>query len=76
MADFVDKKTKFSFKEGATVQVIQKDPGGKWEQTSILAGCLISFSSKEVALGSIPWLVPVKSQPQPQDGDIIMEEST
>lgn len=29
VADFSDKKTKFSFKEGCTVQVIQKDPGGK-----------------------------------------------
>lgn len=25
----MDKKTKFSFKEGATVQLIQKDPSGK-----------------------------------------------
>lgn len=30
VADFTDKKTKFSFKEGATVQVIQKDPGGEF----------------------------------------------
>lgn len=30
VADFMDKKTKFSFKEGATVQVIQKDPSGEW----------------------------------------------
>jgi len=30
VADFMDKKTKFSFKEGTTVQVIQKDPGGKY----------------------------------------------
>lgn len=29
VADFMDKKTKFSFKEGTTVQVIQKDPGGE-----------------------------------------------
>lgn len=29
VADFSDKKTKFSFKEGATVQVIQKDPSGE-----------------------------------------------
>lgn len=29
VADYMDKKTKFSFKEGSTVQVIQKDPSGK-----------------------------------------------
>ena len=29
VADFSDKKTKFNFKEGATVQVIQKDPSGE-----------------------------------------------
>ena len=29
VTDFDDKKTKFSFKEGTTVQVLQKDPGGK-----------------------------------------------
>lgn len=29
VADYMDKKTKFSFKEGATVQVIQKDSTGK-----------------------------------------------
>ena len=29
VADFTDKKTKFSFKEGTTVQLIQKDPGGE-----------------------------------------------
>lgn len=28
VADYSDKKTKFSFKAGATVQVIQKDPSG------------------------------------------------
>ena len=28
VADYMDKKTKFSFKEGATVQVIQKDASG------------------------------------------------
>ena len=31
VADFMDKKTKFSMKEGMTVQVMQKDPGGKSE---------------------------------------------
>ena len=29
IADFMDKKTKFSFKKGSTVQVIQKDPNGR-----------------------------------------------
>lgn len=30
VADFMDKKTKFSFKEGATVQVMQKDKSGEY----------------------------------------------
>lgn len=30
VADFTDKKTKFSFKESTTVQVIQKDPSGRY----------------------------------------------
>ena len=29
IADFTDKKTKFSFKEGTTVQVLQKDSAGE-----------------------------------------------